>query len=115
MTLPKIRFRQTGGFAGLVRGSELTPESLDAKTRARLERLLAKSGLAAGGAARASSDSVGTRDPASDLIQYELDIETSAGTEHFVFDDSDLPEKVAPLVEFLQERAGPMPLDGGKK
>ncbi len=116
MTLRKIRFRQTGGFAGLVRGSDIAPESLGAKARAKLERLLNQSGLAAGGSARAAASRKDAgHDAARDLIQYELDIETESGTEHFVFDDLDLSEEVAPLVEFLQEHAGPMPLDGRKK
>jgi hypothetical protein len=110
MTLRKIRFRQAGGFAGLVRGCELSPGALGAKEGARLERLLRESGLAERPAATPAARGL-KRDSARDLIQYEIEVETASGTVRVELDDLDLPDKAASLVAFLQEHARPMPLD----
>ena len=115
MTLRKIRFLQTGGFAGLVRGCELVPEALDGKERDELLRLLRGSGLAEGAAGRPTSAVRGPdRNRARDVIQYEIEIESVSGTVRLDLDDLDLPEKVAPLVAFLQRHARPVPLDRPK-
>ena len=112
MTLRKIRFRQTGGLAGLVRGCELTPKDLDSKEGARLERLLRQSGLAESRPAhRASPAQAADRDSGRDLIKYEIEIESASGTTRFELDDLNLSENVELLVAFLQKHARPMPLD----
>jgi Emfourin len=112
MTLRKIRFRQTGGFAGLVRGCELAPKDLDTKEGARLERLLRQSGLAESAPAHPAAPAQGPdRDSARDLIKYEIEIESASGTARFELDDLDLSENVALLVAFLLKHARPMPLD----
>ena len=115
MTLRKIRFRQTGGFAGLVRGCELAPGALDAKERQELERLLRDSGLAENSGGKPVIPSGGAnRGRARDLVQYEIEIESDAAVARYSLDDLDLSEKIAPLVAFLQKCARPMPLDRGK-
>ena len=106
MTIRKIRFRQTGGFAGLVRGCEIAPEDLSAKDRAELTRLVEKSGLAE----KKTGAAKGAAGPARDLVGYEIEIETDAGTAKAHLDDLDLPEAAAPLVDWLQKRAKPVPL-----
>ena len=112
MMLHTIRFRQTGGFAGLVRGCELALEALAPKEREECERLLLRSGLMDAAAARPGSQVPGPdRDLARDLIEYEIEIESASGTRRFRFDDLDLTEKVAPLVAFFQKHARPMALD----
>ena len=111
MTLRKIRFLQTGGFAGLVRGCELASEAPDAKDWEELGRLLRESGLAEGPAARHAAPARGPdRGLARDFIQYEIEIESASGTARFALDDLDLTDRVAPLVAFLQQHARPMPL-----
>lgn len=96
-----IRFRQTGGIAGLVRGCYLDPSMFDEKQRAEFDRLLRRSGLVKGGTARPA-----TR--ARDLQQYEIEIKSPVGIDRYVFSDLDLDNKVGPLVEFLQARSRPM-------
>ncbi|HEV7670298.1 MAG TPA: protealysin inhibitor emfourin [Thermoanaerobaculia bacterium] len=108
MTIRKIRFRQTGGFAGLVRGVELKPETLDSKERAQLERLVERSGLTAKGDKAAAPKPAS---PARDLTNYEIEIESSDGTARHELDDLDLPPEVAPLVTLLQKHSRPIPLD----
>ncbi|HXU30826.1 MAG TPA: protealysin inhibitor emfourin [Thermoanaerobaculia bacterium] len=107
MTIRKIRFRQSGGFAGFIRGCELTPESLDSRERAQLERLVERSGLAAKGDAPAPKPASAARD----LTNFEIEIETSSGTVRTELDDLDLPPEVAPLVTLLQKHSRPIPLD----
>lgn len=107
MTIRKIKFRQSGGFAGFVRGCELTPEALDSRERAQLERLVERSGLTAKDAVPAAKSDSGARD----LTNFEIEIETSSGTSRHELDDLDLPPEVAPLVTLLQKHSRPIPLD----
>ena len=104
MTARRIRFRQTGGFAGLVRGCDLDVESLAPKQRAEVDRLIAASGLANTPAAKPKSKG-------RDLMQYEITIESASGTIRADLTDLDLDDKTEPLVTFLQKRAGPVALD----
>lgn len=104
MTTRRIRFRQSGGFGGLVRGCDIDVEALDPKPRAALEKLLAASGLAAGAVARPAT-------MARDLTQFEITIESASGTTQATLTDLDLDDKTEPLVTFLQKRAGPVPLE----
>jgi hypothetical protein len=104
MSILKVRFRQSGGFGGLIRGDEIVAADSSPGDVQRLEQLLKASGLterAAGGGARTPSK-------AADLIQYDLDIETSAGTRHVVLTDEDLDDRTEPLIQFLQKRSKPM-------
>jgi hypothetical protein len=104
MSLHKVRFRQSGGYGGLVRGCELTATDMSPDEFQQLERLLNASGLtksAAGGGAR-------TPPSAADLMQYDLDIETSDGKKQVVLTDDGVDEKTQPLIEFLQKRSKPM-------
>ena len=94
----------TGGFAGLVRGCDLDLDALAPTQRAEIDRLIAASGLANTPAAKPQSKG-------RDLMQYEITIESTAGTIRADLTDLDLDDKVEPLVAFLQTRAGPMPLD----
>lgn len=104
MSLLKVRFRQSGGYAGLIRGQDITAADSSPEDFRRLEQLLKESGLterAAGGGARTPSTS-------ADLMQYDLEIETSAGTKHVVLTDDDLDDRTEPLVRFLQKGSKPM-------
>ena len=104
MSLLKLRFRQSGGYAGLIRGQEITAADLSPAELQRLERVLKESGLserAAGGGAR-------TPPKSADLMQYDLEIETTAGTRHVVLTDDDLDDRTQPLIELLQKGSKPM-------
>jgi len=104
MSLVKVRFRQSGGFAGLTRGQEITAADSSPEELQRLERMLQESGLAE----RAASGGASTPPKSADLIQYDLEIETSAGTRHVVLTDDDVDDRTQPLIEFLQKRSKPM-------
>src|SRR5262245_30083035 len=104
MSLLKVRFRQSGGYGGLIRGCELSAADTSPDEFQQLERLLNGSGLtkpAAGGGAKSPSS-------AADLMQYDLDIETSDGKKHVVLTDEGVDEKTQHLIELLQKRSKPI-------
>lgn len=95
MNIRKIRFRQSGGFAGLIKGSEVAGDSLSADEQRALERLSKKSAAAQAGESR-------------DLVMFELEVETDSGTSRIEFDESAVPDELAGLVDRLQSNARPM-------
>ena len=104
MSLLKVRFLQSGGFAGLIRGQEITAADTSAEELQRLENMLKASGVAE----RAAPGGARTPPKSADLIQYDLEIETTAGKSHVILTDDDLDDRVEPLIRFLQKRAKPM-------
>jgi len=94
-----VRFRQSGGFAGQLRGCELDAAELGEDVTRELSRLVARSGF---------DRSFQRRDPgARDAEVYELLIEQGSGQVHVQLDEPSLTEESAALIEFLQERSGP--------
>jgi len=104
MSLLKVRFRQSGGYAGLIRGQEITAADSSAEDLQQLEHMLKTSGVAE----RAAAGGARTPSASADLMQYDLEIETSAGTKHVVLTDDDVDDKTEPLIRFLQKRSKPM-------
>lgn len=98
----KATFRQSGGYAGLIRGCELDTDSLPPDEAATLQSLVVQSGILQAGSGRAPD--------ARDLLNYEITVTTDEGVHHVTFDDMTMPEAVAPLLEYLQEKAKPQPL-----
>lgn len=96
----KLTFRQSGGFAGLSLGCEIDDAELPPAEAARLRRLVKRGRLA----------DVAAPAGARDLTTYEITIETPAGVRRATFHDLAVPERVQPLLDFLQRRAGPRPL-----
>jgi hypothetical protein len=94
----KIRFRQSGGFAGLVRGCDVAPDDLGAADRRALE------GHAQGTRAAAPAGP----SPARDLAVYEIELETDAGVRRLEFDEMNVPDDLAALVERLVKGSKPM-------
>jgi hypothetical protein len=100
MPIRTLRFRQSGGFAGLVRGTEVSADKdISAADRRALERYVKD--------ARAPSPAGAPG--ARDLIVYEFDVDTDAGQVRFEFDEASVPADLAALVEQLAKRARPMP------
>ncbi len=98
----KIKFRESGGFAGLIRGCDIDTKQLSAQQTAELESLVTHSGI---------FQRQGKATPnARDVFNYELVVETSQGTHRASFNDMNLPESAIPLLEYLQERAEPIPV-----
>ena len=99
----KIRFRQSGGFAGLVRGAELDTAALAGPEAEELERLVAAAKLP-------STKRTAAR--GADRQQYEIVVEREGGPRiEARFDDSALSDDLAALVAFLNARAKPIKPD----
>ncbi len=94
----KIQFRQSGGFAGLVRGCELDTTKLVKTEAARIEELAA--------AVQATVANAG----GADLTCYEIEITDGRRKKSLKLDDMSLTEETAPLVELLAQRAKPVSL-----
>lgn len=98
MTIHGIRFRQSGGVTGLVRGCELGSADLTASDRSALERHAAKAGGTESSAAPG----------AYDRVVYELFVQTDTGTRRLQFDETSLPADLADLVDRLVRKAHPV-------
>jgi len=100
MGIRGIRFRQSGGFGGLVRCCEAAPEDLGDAERCALERHAQAERARAATAADSG---------ARDLLVYEIEIETDSGATRLAFDETCVPEDLAALIARLQQRARPVP------
>jgi hypothetical protein len=99
----KVRFRQSGGFAGLVRGAELDTAALAGPEAAELERLVAAARLAPAKRAAARG---------ADRQQYEIVVEREGAPKvESRFGDDALSDELAALVAFLRARARPIKPD----
>jgi hypothetical protein len=98
----KITFRQSGGYAGLIRGCEIDTHTLPADEAAAIESLVNSSGVLT---AKSAHSRVGR-----DLFSYSITIESREGQQQLEFDDSTIPVSAGPLLDFLRMRAGPRPL-----
>ena len=96
----KIKFRQSGGYAGLIMGCELDTDLLPPKKATKLQSLVEQSDILQ----TKSTHSENT----ADLINYEITIETKAAKHQVRFDDLTLPENVLPLLDYLQTQAKPL-------
>lgn len=86
---------QSGGFAGLVRGSEAAAKDISDAQRKALER------HAKGAAASTKSSR------ARDMVMYELNVDTDGGPVRLEFDETNVPEDLEALVKDLLKRAKP--------
>lgn len=98
----KVRFLQSGGFVGIVKGCELDTASLAPDEVRELERLVGESGIAGSG--------IFLSDKARDLQQYEITIE-DGNSISVVLDDSSVPQAAKPLLGFLKKCARPRNLE----
>jgi|SRR5262245_10434258 len=96
----KIMFRQSGGFAGMLRGAEVDAQALDPKEAEELKRLLQENPAAE---TRAASK-------ARDLHQYEITVEDGGKKRTLQFDDSQVPDALRPLLKTLKQKSKPQPL-----
>jgi len=99
----KVRFRQTGGFAGLVLGCDLDTSTLPPAEAQELTRLVKQANL----------EKIQTRrsEKARDLQNYEIAVESNEMTAKATFDDMSVDANVEPLLDFLRQRARAIPLD----
>ena len=99
----RIRYRQSGGFAGLVRGADVVLSDLPDAERARLEALIQASGLDASAPSARSERARAARD----TEEIEIEIDGGDAVARHAFSELDLPEQVAPLVDWLKKKARP--------
>jgi hypothetical protein len=97
----KVRFAESGGFAGLVKACDLDAGGLPEEEARELARLAAASGISSSGEFFSTSG--------RDLRQYEITIEAGGRTVAALFDDETLPPAARPLVGFLRRYARPAP------
>ncbi len=98
----KIRFRSTGGFAGLNLGCDLDTEILPESEATLLIRLVHN--------AKLKKTSTKKSDRGRDLVNYEITIKEAKATTTATFDDLSVPPEAEALLDFLRERAHPIPL-----
>lgn len=98
----KIRFRQSGGYAGLIRGCEVDIESLSPEALKALESLAEKSKI------RGMEDYRNPR--ARDLRIYEIEVEIGKEIKRITFDEMSIPDDLKNLFELLKRKAKPQPL-----
>ena len=94
-----LRFRQTGGFAGLERGCEMAVAALTPELRKLLDHALALP------EAKPASDAV-----VADAMQYSIAVEAPGSARELHFDDVTLPPVLVPLLAHLTAASRPMPL-----
>ncbi|NTV46827.1 MAG: hypothetical protein HGB11_10000 [Chlorobiales bacterium] len=99
----KIRFRQTGGFAGLNFGCDLDTASMPASEAKKLLDLVKKSQL--------SERSHAGSKKGRDLGNYEITVTDDPHKVTTTFDDMSVPKQAQALLDFLRERARPQPLE----
>ena len=98
MTL-KVRYVQSGGFAGLTRAATIDASTLAPAAAAVVKRLVK--------AAPLSKLKTVKSEGVADLVHHDFTIETDTGTHHLSFDDLTLPTALKPLVTFLARRIKP--------
>jgi hypothetical protein len=99
----KVRYRQSGGFAGLVLGCELDTEKLPAGEAEEVARLVKQAAL----------DKVGVKKSprGRDLTNYEITVEDRGRAIKASFDDMTIPTTVQSLLDFLRSRATAKSID----
>jgi hypothetical protein len=99
----EVRFLQSGGVAGAVRGVEYDVATMISDDAQALADLVNESGLTLSGEFLS---------PASrDARVYEIHLVFEVRTVSVTFDDGTLPEQARALVGFLRRNANPRPLE----
>jgi len=93
----RVKFEQSGGFAGASRRCELDSETLPPEEARELESLVQASALPATGRFLSPAG--------RDLRVFEIEIEGDGGRVTVTFDDHTLPDRARPLVRFLRRSA----------
>ena len=99
----KVTFRQSGGYAGMIRGCELDTAAMEPAEAQRLQSLVNNSrilelGLKGEGAPKRP-----------DLINYKFTIATGGTVHEISLDDLSITPTILPLLEYLQSCSGPRP------
>ena len=97
----RVSFRQSGGFAGLIRGCELETAAMPSEEADRLSTLVRRC-LEGEAPAENEGDS-------RDEMSYEIVIEEEGLPLRLAFSDRGVPPSTRPLLEFLRGRSAPQP------
>ena len=95
----KVRFTQSGGFAGLVKGCEIDTTTLSPANAKELEQLVKAAAISASGEFLSRSG--------RDLQQYEITIEDGGRKTSVIFDDQTVPQSAKPLIGYLKKCSKP--------
>jgi len=93
----KLRFRASGGLAGVVRGTDVDGGALSVFERAALEKWVSAPAATRSNAAR-------------DQMIYEWDLETDAGPRHMECDELNVPDGLDGLLARLVKQSRPVAL-----
>lgn len=92
-----IRFKQTGGFAGLTKTFETELEELSAADASELRSLV--------DASRWRETSIPPAPSFPDAFSYQLEISDAGENRRFFFHDGNAPESLKPLLDWISDRA----------
>lgn len=93
----KVKFRQTGGVAGLAKSADLETEAMTPEEEAALRELVEQADFFRMQQAE--------RAVMPDSTQYQISIESQGRTHDIYLNHSGLPEALKPLVKFLAKLA----------
>jgi hypothetical protein len=97
----RIRFRRSGGFAGIPLTAATTADQLAGDHAAQVQRLLTQA-QASPGASRAAAVPGG-----ADTFRYELDLDDGQRRRSLAWDETQVPEELRPLLGTLTSLARP--------
>ncbi|NGZ02207.1 MAG: hypothetical protein CV090_04045 [Nitrospira sp. WS238] len=99
----KVRFRQTGGFGGLILGCDLDTAVMARDEADQLLQLIEKANI--------QGVSQRRHPRGRDLLVYEVALEENGKHIRASFDSMTTPSQVEPLLRFLAQRARAVPLE----
>ena len=94
----RISFRQSGGFAGLIRGCDLDFDELPAAAAAALTTLLER---------RPSAEPASRSAPHPDAFQFSLRVQDETGEREGPLSSDEQTPAIDPLLRYLQSRSKP--------
>jgi Emfourin len=94
----KVTFKQSGGFAGLVKSGIFDTDAMPEEQGQELKTLVERS--ATSGPGRPAPGSRG-----ADHEQYSIVIETADGSRSIQVDQGSVPEELKPLLRFLRKQS----------
>ena len=101
----KIRFGQSGGFAGLTQSCEIDTKALPGAEAAEIENLVKTSGVLTVKIPFWRKITLSRRIAACDIFGYSISVESREITYHVKFDDFTIPEGSRPLLNYLKKHA----------
>ena len=99
----RVRFTQSGGFAGTVRRCTLDTSTMDKDEAGALEALVRKAALSTSRHVLSASG--------RDLEEYEIALDDDGRSATVVYDQSTLPADAKALVGYLKKSARPGTLE----